>query len=142
MSDYRFLLRPLPTGLAVLNSVVLHGVITAGPYRVVDFKESLERSSVIKDMEASRSFQMNHPWVLTLKSLAPKHIALAAGEILVKGKRCVILDPNCPEISVKVHWVASYISDDTIRSALPPYAKVHEIIREKWHIEGTAVPLR
>lgn len=38
VSDYSFLLPPLPTRVAVLNLVMLHGDLTAKLYRVSDFK--------------------------------------------------------------------------------------------------------
>lgn len=100
VSDNRFLLPLLLRGVAVLNLVVLYSDDTARSYRVADFKEPLERALVLKDLEALGTFQMNDLWVLTLKSLAAKYKQLETGEILVKGKRCVILDSNCSEIRI------------------------------------------
>lgn len=135
-SEYHVLLPELPTGVAVLNSVLLHEDVSARPYRASDFKEPLEDAGVLQNMVPLGACQMNHVWLLTLKSLAAKHQLLQKGELQVKGRKCLILDPNLAEIRAKVHWTPFHAPDGVLRLALEPYKKVVEVVREKWQIEG------
>lgn len=134
--EYRVLLPTLPTGIAALNSVVLHGDVSARPFRISDFRKPLDDAGVLKGIASLGSFQMNHVWIATMKTVEAKRQLLAKKELLVKGKRCLVMDPNHAEIKVKVHWIPYHVADDVLRAAFEPYGKTEEIIRETWRIEG------
>lgn len=106
------------------------------PYQATDFQPALDALGLMKDMKAFGSFQMNHVWIITMKSLAAKHRLLAAGEIQVKGKRCLVLDPNKTEVRVKLHWIPYHMPNHTIRAALEGYGRIEEISRETWRLPG------
>lgn len=75
---------------------------------------------------------MNHIGLVTLKSLAAKQELLAAKKFEVKGKRCLVLDPNLFEVKMKVCWVLFHVHNDSLPIALQRYGKVKEIIRKTW----------
>lgn len=128
--DYRVLVPSLPTGVVTLNFVVLHRDVTGRPDQVLDFQAPLKSVGVLNDIECMGSFQMNHVWILTMKSLSAKMKVLGAKEFVVKGKRCLVLDLNRAKIRLKVHWVPFHATNDTIKSALEALGKVEETTRE------------
>ncbi|KAM7306624.1 uncharacterized protein ISCGN_010327 [Ixodes scapularis] len=133
---YRIILPQLPMGVNVLNSVFLHCDISGRPYRIEDFRNSLETVGVLKEVAACGSYQMNHVWMVTLHSLAAKHKLASAKELLVKGKRCLVIDPDKTEVRLRLHWVPYHVTDDNVKTALEPYGRVEEVTREKWHVKG------
>lgn len=133
---YRIVMPPIPTGEYLLNSVFLHADIGARPYRIEDFQAGLENAGVLKEIAACGSFQMNHVWLVTLKSAAAKEKLAAAKAFEVKGRRCVIIDPDRAEVRLKLHWIPFYMPDDCVKKALEPYGKVEEVSRETWHVGG------
>ncbi|KAG0439917.1 hypothetical protein HPB47_016467 [Ixodes persulcatus] len=94
---YRTILPTLPTGVYVLNSVFLHADIGARPYRIEDFKAGLEHAGVLGDIAACGSYQMNHVWMVTLKSPSAKQRLVDAQAFEVKGRRCLVIDPDKAE---------------------------------------------
>lgn len=67
----------------------------AGPrYRVQDFRPVLEQVGVFGETAAMGPFHMNHVWLTRMKSLAANEGLLAAKELTVKAKRCVLVDPS------------------------------------------------
>ncbi|XP_075553483.1 uncharacterized protein LOC142586111 [Dermacentor variabilis] len=127
--DYKAILPQLPTGNASLNTVFLHCDVSARPYRINDFEEEIERQQVVKD---AASIQMNHVWALTTNSMAAKQVLVDAKELRIKGKRCLVIDPNDSQVRVKLHWLPYHISDDAVRKALKPYGKIEEMSTETW----------
>lgn len=87
-------------------------------------------------METCGSYQINNIWIVTLKSLAANQKLVSAAELEVKGKLCMVLDPNKAEVRIKIHWVPFHLPDDIIRKALEPYGQVHEVVRETWRVGG------
>ncbi|KAM7281470.1 hypothetical protein ISCGN_006008 [Ixodes scapularis] len=79
---------------------------------------------------------MNHVWSVTFHSQASKFKLLQLKEFPVKGKRCLVVDPNKAEIKLKLHWVPCEVPDDVVRKALEPFGKVEAVERESWHEEG------
>lgn len=53
-----------------------------------------------------------------MKSLDAKKRLLATKKLAVKGKRCLLVDPNVAEVHVTVHWVPFDIANDAIPTAL------------------------
>lgn len=77
-----------------------------------------------------------HFWAVTFHSLASKHKLLEAKELQVKGRRCLVLDPNRAEVRLKLHWLPTEVPDDLVRKALEPLGKVEGVERETWREQG------
>ncbi|XP_040067689.1 uncharacterized protein LOC115314074 [Ixodes scapularis] len=135
-SDYRIVLPPLPSGAIVRNSVLLHGDVSARPYKIGDFRAEMERLGVIGHIEALGAYQMNHLWMVTFKTEEAKLRLVTAKELEVKGKRCIVVDPENADVRMKLHWLPFHASDETVRRALEPFGKVQDLTREKWKAEG------
>uniref|UniRef100_A0A6B0VA87 CCHC-type domain-containing protein n=1 Tax=Ixodes ricinus TaxID=34613 RepID=A0A6B0VA87_IXORI len=133
---YRIVLPPLPKGVHALNSVFLHADITARPYRIEDFKAGLEKAGVLGEIAACGSFQMNHVWMVTLKTPLAKKKLVDAASFEAKGRRCVVIDPEKAEVRLKLHWIPFHLLDETVKKALEPYGKVEDVARETWRVGG------
>lgn len=70
--DYRIVLPPLPTAIIMHNSIFLHCDVSGRPYKIGDFKPGLQSVGVLQDLKAFGSYQMNHVWIATFRSLASK----------------------------------------------------------------------
>ncbi|KAM7301752.1 uncharacterized protein ISCGN_017269 [Ixodes scapularis] len=136
--DYRVVLPPLPSRSVALNSVLLHGDVSGRPYKISDFRAELERLDVMADIDAFGGYQMNHVWMLSLKTAESKRRVVEAAELSVKGKRCVIIDPDNADVRVKLHWVPFHVTDEVVRKALEPFGKVNGITRDVWRADGFA----
>lgn len=134
--DYKILLPPLPSGILALNTVFLHGDVSERPYRVEDFHSALQAAGVLTEILAIGPYQYNNVWMVTLHTLAAKHRLLQAAELTVKGKRCLVLDPNKVEVRVRLHWVPYHLPNIALREALEKFGKVEEITRETWRVPG------
>uniref|UniRef100_A0A6B0V9Z5 CCHC-type domain-containing protein n=1 Tax=Ixodes ricinus TaxID=34613 RepID=A0A6B0V9Z5_IXORI len=137
-SENRIVLPPLPSGAIVRNSVLLHGDVSARPYKIGDFRAEMERLGVIGHIEALGAYQMNHLWMVTFKTEEAKLRLVTAKELEVKGKRCIVVDPENADVRMKLHWLPFHVSDETVRKALEPLGKVQDLTREKWKAEGFA----
>ncbi|XP_040071063.1 uncharacterized protein LOC120843703 [Ixodes scapularis] len=134
--NYRIILPPLPSGIVTTNSLFLHCDVTGRPYRIDDFREELQRLQVLGDVASFGAYQMNHVWMVAFQSTTAKDQLLAAKELTIKGKRCLLIDPQNSELRIKIHWVPFLVSDDTVRRALEQYGQVHEVTRETWRAQG------
>ncbi|KAM7307134.1 uncharacterized protein ISCGN_010770 [Ixodes scapularis] len=135
-SHNQIILTPLPTGSAVLNTVFLHADVRGRLYRVEDFRDTLAQLVLLPEVLALGAYQMNHVWAGTFKSSEGKRRALAAGDLVVKGKRCLVIDPGSRDVRLKLHWLLFHVPDDEVRVALSPYGKVIEVGTEKWRVQG------
>lgn len=81
---------------------------------------------------------MNHVWAVTFKNAEAKKRILATPEIIVKGRRCIIIDPCNQDVRIKLHWLLFTVPDEDVRAALAPYGKVIEMTKEKWRVDGCA----
>lgn len=81
---------------------------------------------------------MNHVWLFTFQSPEASRKLLDARELEVKGKKCLVVDPNDGEVRLKLHWLPFHVSDDSVRRALEQYGKVSEITRDTWRADGFA----
>lgn len=65
-------------------------------------------------------------------------------EITVKGKRCLVINPNQREVGVKVHWLPPKVPDELIVRQLERFGKVQHVVRDSWrkprlsHMTGTS----
>ncbi|KAG0443061.1 hypothetical protein HPB47_015329, partial [Ixodes persulcatus] len=78
---------------------------------------------------------MNHVWAVTFKSEESKKL-LAMCELVVKGRRCVVVDTSNKEVWMKLHWLLYNVADDDVAAALAPYGEVVEDAKEKWRVDG------
>ncbi|KAG0415352.1 hypothetical protein HPB47_007481 [Ixodes persulcatus] len=86
------------------SSLVLHVDTRGRPYRVEDFVRPLNQVGVREDVEGLGAFQMGHVWLLKLHTSAAKEKLLATGQLQVKDRLCLVIDPNKsgePESEVK-----------------------------------------
>ncbi|XP_077538312.1 uncharacterized protein LOC144150827 [Haemaphysalis longicornis] len=136
MQDYQVLLPQLPTGQYVSNTVFLHGDMRARPYRVEDFRDTLAHLALLPEVIALGAYQMNHVWAVTFSSAEGVKKILAAGDIKVKARRCLVVDPSNQELRLKVHWVLHGVPDVEVRASFAPYGNVTDVSREQWRVSG------
>ncbi|XP_075543870.1 uncharacterized protein LOC142578358 [Dermacentor variabilis] len=134
--DYEFILPTLPTGRTVLNTIFLHADIRARPYRVEDFKDTLDRLALLPEVLALGAYQMSHVWAVTFKNAEGVKKALTIGEMKVKGRRCVVVDPANQALRLKLHWLLFNVPDEDVRAALAMFGKVTDVVKEKWRVNG------
>ncbi|KAM7307026.1 uncharacterized protein ISCGN_010662 [Ixodes scapularis] len=130
--DYRIILPRLTSGNLSLNSVFLHGDLSARPYRAPDFRDALRGIVELKDVVSLGQFQMSHVWMLTCVNAVTKAKLVAQRELRVKGRKCLIIDPDKQEVNLKLLWLPQHLEDRRVIEALAPFGKVRSIKREKW----------
>lgn len=135
-SEYQVILPTLPTGRVVLNTVFLHGDVRVRPFRVEDFRDALTKTGTLPDVVALGAYQINHVWAVTLSSAEATKRLLAFKELKVKGRRCLILDPENQQVKLRLHWMLHGVTDEDIRTALAAFGKVTEVTRERWRVQG------
>ncbi|KAM7313609.1 hypothetical protein ISCGN_003462 [Ixodes scapularis] len=111
-SEYRIILPPLPTGPTVLNTVFLHADVRGRPYRVEDFRNTLSRLALLPEVLTLGAYQMKYVWAVTFRSPEGKRKIIAAGDLVVKGRRCVVVDPANRGVRVKIHRLLHHVPDD------------------------------
>lgn len=134
--NYRMLLPILPTGNVARDSVFLHADPSARPYGLPDFATALEGKVDRSDIKSTGAYLFSHVWILTFHTAIAKKQFLENHELTVKGRRCVIIDPNKKEISLKLHWLPAHVANDSVIRALEQYGTVRGITREKWRYPG------
>ncbi|XP_077542042.1 uncharacterized protein LOC144154812 [Haemaphysalis longicornis] len=134
--EYQIILPQLPTGRIVLNTLFLHGDVKARPFKVEDFRDALARTGLLPEVVALGAYQINHVWAITFNSAEATKKMLAVQEFQVKGRRCVVIDPEDQQVRLKLHWLLHGVADDDIRAALVSYGKVTEVNRERWRVQG------
>ncbi|KAH9372410.1 hypothetical protein HPB48_009634 [Haemaphysalis longicornis] len=98
----------------VENSLFLHGDSSAWPFRVEDFASTLGDVTDQQKIECLGPFQFDHLWIMTFTSGADMGELAARTEITVKGRRCLVNNPNRREIAVRVHWVPPKVPDELL----------------------------
>ncbi|XP_077547971.1 uncharacterized protein LOC144160604 [Haemaphysalis longicornis] len=134
--DYQVTLPQLPTGKYVTNTVFLHGGMRARPYRVEDFRDALTRLALLPEVIALGAYQMNHVWVVTFSSADAVKKMLAVGDVKVKERKCLVIDPNNQDLRLKLQWFLHGVPDDEVRSAFAQYGRVTDVSRERWRAPG------
>lgn len=99
-NDYRIVLPRLPSGKLVADSVFLHADLAGRPYRAQDFRDALRNVIDLKDISSIGQFQMSHVWMVTCKTALAKIKLVTCGEFLVRGRRCVVIDPEPTEAAM------------------------------------------
>ncbi|KAM7296478.1 uncharacterized protein LOC115319502 [Ixodes scapularis] len=134
--EYRTVLPRLPTGNLSLNSVFLHGDLAARPYRATDFRDALRDVVDSQDIIGIGQFQMSHVWMVTCASALAKAKLVTKAELRVKGRRCLIIDPDTRDVKLKLLWLPVHMDNQRIEEALAPFGTVRSIVREKWRCAG------
>ncbi|KAM7290601.1 uncharacterized protein ISCGN_027217 [Ixodes scapularis] len=131
-SGYKMLLPPLPSGSRLEKTVFLHGEPRGRPYRTQDFADMLQSTVGMKHVVGLGAFQFNHVFVCTLNSTDAKDKLTALKDVKVKGRKCVVVDPNFTEVVLRVHWLPTYVTDREVSAAFAEFGVVKEITREMW----------
>lgn len=134
--DYEIVLPALPTGRVVLNTLFLHGDVRVRPYRVEDFRDALADAGVLPDVVALGAYQINHVWAVTFNSVEAARKLADLKELQVKGRRCIVFDPEDQQVKLRLHWMLHGVQDDDIRTAFAAFGKVTEVTRERWRVQG------
>ncbi|XP_077507283.1 uncharacterized protein LOC144116391 [Amblyomma americanum] len=135
-NEYEVILPSLPTGRIVFNTVFLHADVRARPYRVEDFRDALAHLKLLPDVTALGAYRMSHVWAVTFDSAHAVKKMLAAGEMQVKERRCLIIDPANQDVRMKIHWLLPGVPDEDVRAAFVPYGKVTDVKAERWRVQG------
>ncbi|XP_037529452.1 uncharacterized protein LOC119406790 [Rhipicephalus sanguineus] len=136
--DYEVVLPQLPTGACVMNTVFLHGDIKARPYRVEDVRDTLVSLGMLPEVLALGAFQMNHVWAVTFSTAQATKKMLALGDVKIKERRCLVIDPNKQDVRLKLYWLLHNVPDEDVRTALANYGRVTEVSKERWRVQGIA----
>lgn len=134
--EYHFVLPQLPTGRIVTNTVFLHGDVRARPYRVEDFRDALALAGMLPEVVALGAYQINHVWAVTMCNADATKRLLALKEMEVKGRRCVVVDPQDRQVKLRLHWLIYGVADEDVRTALAAYGNVVDVQRERWRVPG------
>lgn len=134
--DYEVILPTLPTGRTVLNTIFLHADVRARPYRVEEFRDTLDHLALLPEVIALGAYQMSHVWAVTFKNAEGVKKALAIGEMKVKGRRCIVVDPTNQDLRLKLHWLLFNVPDEDVRAALAMFGTVTDVAKEKWRVHG------
>ncbi|XP_029848404.3 uncharacterized protein LOC115330674, partial [Ixodes scapularis] len=119
-----------------LNSVFLHGDLAARPYRAPDFRDALRDVVDAQDIIGIGQFQMSHVWMVTCANALSKTKLVNKMELTVKGRRCLIIDPDTRDVKLKLLWLPVHMENQRIEEALAPFGTVRSIVREKWKCSG------
>lgn len=133
-NDYRIVLPRLPSGKLVADSVFLHADLAGRPYRAQDFRDALRNVIDLKDISSIGQFQMSHVWMVTCKTALAKIKLVTCGEFLVRGRRCVVIDPEPTEVKMKLLWLPERMEDIYIHEALQSFGKIKAISAETWRV--------
>ncbi|KAM7284337.1 hypothetical protein ISCGN_001431 [Ixodes scapularis] len=106
--------------------------MTGRPYKATDFKDVLFSIIDRKDLIGLGPYQMSHVWMAVFANGAAKLKIKACEELLVKQKRCLIIDPCKEEIKLKLLWLPIPLPDSEIKKVLEPFGTVKDIKRERW----------
>ncbi|XP_077491856.1 uncharacterized protein LOC144102465 [Amblyomma americanum] len=136
--EYQVILPTLPTGRVVLNTVFLHADVRARPYRVEDFRDALAQLMLLPEVIALGAYRMSHVWAVTFASAEAVTKILSAGDLKVKDRRCLVIDPANQDVRVKLHWLLHNVPDEDVRVAFASYGKVSEVSKERWRVQGVA----
>nr|XP_037284765.1 uncharacterized protein LOC119177109 [Rhipicephalus microplus] len=134
--DYEIILPNLPTGRIVVNTVFLHGDIRVRPFKVEDFRDALDKERLLPDVIALGAYQINHVWAVTFNSQEATKRLTELKELQVKGRRCLVIDPQEQKVRLRLHWLLHGVSDEDVHTALAAFGKITEVTRERWRVEG------
>ncbi|XP_075556623.1 uncharacterized protein LOC142588686 [Dermacentor variabilis] len=79
---------------------------------------------------------MSHLWLVTRVNSIAKQKLVDKGMLLVKGLKCLVIDPGCKNIKMKLLWLPPHLEQRRVVEALEPYGTVQSITREMWRCDG------
>ncbi|XP_075723880.1 uncharacterized protein LOC142765959 [Rhipicephalus microplus] len=134
-AGYEIILPPLPKGRVAQNTVFLHGDVRGRPYRVEDFRDALGPTGLLPEVLALGAYQINHVWAVTMNNADAPRRLLDVKELKVKGRRCIIVDPQDQQVRLRLHWLLYGVNDEDVKMALVTYGKVLQVTRENWRVQ-------
>lgn len=114
----------------------MHGDPRARPCRIEDYGDTLAKPGALPDVVAFGAYQMNHVWTVTLKTAEATNKLLAAKDVNVKDRPCLLIELDNYGLRIKIHWVLHGVSDEDVGVAFLPYGRVTKVTREKWRAHG------
>lgn len=130
---YRFLLPTVPSGEGMKLCVILHGDLSARPYRVEDFRSPFEDAGLLKAVTGIGAYQMGHVWLVGMRTQEEKEALLAKGSLKVKGRYCAVINPTKQEVTFKVHWVPFFLSNEALRRAFSEFGEIKDVRQDSWN---------
>ncbi|XP_037520613.1 uncharacterized protein LOC119397254 [Rhipicephalus sanguineus] len=134
--SYKVVLRCLPTGNDVLNSVFLHADLGGRPYRAPDFRDALLEVVTTADVIGVGQYQMSHVWMVACASRGAKQKLVTRAELRVKGRKYMVIDPETKDIKLKLLWLPPHLEPRRVEEAFQAYGVVKSIERERWRCAG------
>ncbi|KAH6941417.1 hypothetical protein HPB50_017923 [Hyalomma asiaticum] len=86
------------------------------PFRVEDFRDALEEVGMLPAVVDLGAVTLN-------SGEATKRLT-ALKELLVKGRRCLVIDPQEQQVKIRLHWLLHGVADEDVRTALAAFGKV------------------
>ncbi|KAH7958130.1 hypothetical protein HPB51_027885 [Rhipicephalus microplus] len=120
--------------MLVTNTVFLHVDVRARPYNVENFRDVIAPTSLLPGVVSLHAHQINHLWAVTFNDAAPTKRLLALKQHRVKGRRCVIVDPQDELVKLRLRWMLHCVSDEDVKTAFVNFGKVVEGRCETWRI--------
>ncbi|KAH6945833.1 hypothetical protein HPB50_010132 [Hyalomma asiaticum] len=139
-TEYQVILPRLPT-------VFLHGDVRVRPFRLGDFRDAFEEVCLLPAVVALGAYPINHVWAVTLNSGEATKRLTALKELLVKGRRCLVIDKQEQQVKIRLHWLLHGVADEDVRTALAAFGKVTEKAKgDKFyssrHLNTATVPMK
>ncbi|XP_049270085.1 uncharacterized protein LOC125757874 [Rhipicephalus sanguineus] len=135
-TNYKVVLPRLPTGNDVLNSVFLHADLGGRPYRAPDFRDALLEVVTTADVIGVGQYQMSHVWMVTCASRVAMQKLVTRAELRVKGRKCMVIDPETKDIKLKLLWLPPHLEPRRVEEAFQAYGVVKSIERETRRCAG------
>lgn len=103
-----------------------------------DFRDALGPTGLLPEMLALGAYQINHVWAVTMSNADATKRLLDVKELMVKGRRCIIVDPQDQQVRLRLHWLLYGVADEDVRTALAAFGKVVQVTRERWRVQGVS----
>lgn len=101
----RIILPTIPSGSVSFNTLFLNSDPVGRPYNVEHFGVALKEVASKSEVSGFGTYKFNHVWAISFHMSLGKEQLLSKKEIQVKGRKCLIFDPNKKEVDIKVHWI-------------------------------------
>lgn len=110
--------------------------MAAKPYMAPDFPDALKEVINLKHIKPSGQFEVGHVWMVPYVNALAKEKLCWRGELLAKGKKCLVIDPKTRDLKMKLLWLPDHLENWRIVETLAPFGTVRSIHREKWRYPG------
>lgn len=88
----------------MLYTIFVHADVTGRPCRE-DFRDALNHLALLPEVVALGAYQMNPVWAVTLKSPEGEKKTLAGGDLVVKKRLCIVVEPSYRAVRITLHWL-------------------------------------